>query len=74
MVVFDYEDRYQAASAELAQWLRDGKLTSHEHVVGGGVLAFPEVLLKLFAGENTGKLILRARTESETSPDTPMRP
>jgi NADPH-dependent curcumin reductase CurA len=35
-------------------------LTSHEHVVDGGVRAFPEVLLKLFTGENTGKLILRA--------------
>jgi NADPH-dependent curcumin reductase CurA len=59
MVVFHYEDRYQTASAELAQWLRAAKLTSHEHVVDGGVRAFPEVLLKLFAGENTGKLILR---------------
>jgi NADPH-dependent curcumin reductase CurA len=59
MVVFDYEDRYQAASVELAEWLRAGKLTSHEHVVDGGVRTFPEVLLKLFTGENTGKLILR---------------
>jgi NADPH-dependent curcumin reductase CurA len=59
MVVFDYEDRYQAASVELSQWLHAGKLTSHEHVVDGGVLAFPDVLLKLFTGENTGKLILR---------------
>jgi NADPH-dependent curcumin reductase len=59
MVVFDYEDQYQAASVDLAQWLHAGKLTSHEHVVDGGVHAFPEVLLKLFTGENTGKLILR---------------
>ena len=29
-----------------------------KHVVGGGVRAFPETLLKLFAGENTGKLVL----------------
>ncbi|MDT5102663.1 MAG: hypothetical protein QOI25_176, partial [Mycobacterium sp.] len=35
------------------------KVDVTEHVVDGGVRAFPEVLLKLFAGENTGKLILR---------------
>jgi NADPH-dependent curcumin reductase CurA len=28
-------------------------------VVEGGVDAFPEVLLKLFKGENFGKLVLR---------------
>jgi NADPH-dependent curcumin reductase len=31
---------------------------SREHVVGGGVSAFPETLLKLFAGENIGKMVL----------------
>jgi NADPH-dependent curcumin reductase CurA len=57
-VVFDYADRYREASAELAGWLRDGKLVSREQIVGGGVRAFPEALLKLFAGENVGKLVL----------------
>jgi NADPH-dependent curcumin reductase CurA len=60
MVVFDYEDRYHEASAQLAQWLSEGNLTSREHVVDGGVQAFPDVLAKLFSGENTGKLILKA--------------
>jgi hypothetical protein len=59
MVVFDYAARYGEAMAELAQWLREGKLVSREHIVEGGVSAFPESLLKLFAGENTGKLVLR---------------
>jgi NADPH-dependent curcumin reductase CurA len=58
MVVFDYADRYAQATAELAGWLRDGRLISREHVVPGGVRAFPETLLKLFAGENIGKLVL----------------
>ncbi len=58
MVVFDYADRYPQAIAELAGWLRDGRLISREQVVGGGVRAFPQTLLKLFAGENTGKLVL----------------
>jgi NADPH-dependent curcumin reductase CurA len=57
-VVFDYADRYPEAAAALAGWLREGKLVSREHVVEGGVQAFPETLLKLFAGENTGKMVL----------------
>jgi hypothetical protein len=58
MLVFDYEDRYPQARAELAQWLRDGRIVSREHIVGGGVAGFPGALLMLFNGANTGKLIL----------------
>jgi len=58
MLVFDYVDRYPQALAELAGWLKDGKLVSREHVVHGGVDAFPETLLMLFDGVNTGKLVL----------------
>ncbi len=58
MVVFDYADRYQEGIARLAGWMREGKLIAREQVVGGGVRAFPDTLLKLFAGENTGKLVL----------------
>ena len=55
----DYRDRYPEAVAELAGWLRDGALVSREEILDGGVRAFPEALLRLFAGENLGKLILR---------------
>jgi NADPH-dependent curcumin reductase CurA len=54
----DYSDRYPQARAELARWLRDGRLISREQIIHGGVRAFPDALLKLFAGENLGKLIL----------------
>jgi NADPH-dependent curcumin reductase CurA len=57
-VVFDYAPRYGEAVAALAGWLREGKIVSREHIVAGGVRAFPEALRKLFAGENTGKLVL----------------
>jgi NADPH-dependent curcumin reductase len=58
MVIFDYQDRFPQATAELAGWFRDGQITSREHIVHGGVGDFPDALLMLFAGENTGKLIL----------------
>jgi len=58
MVVFDYADRYPLAIAELAGLLRDGRMTSREDVVVG-IDTFPESLLKLFRGENFGKLVLQ---------------
>jgi NADPH-dependent curcumin reductase CurA len=58
MVVFDYADRYAEATAELAGWVREGRLVCREHVVRGSVTDFPDVLLMLFTGQNTGKLIL----------------
>ena len=58
MLVFDYADRYPEAMAALADWYRAGRLVAHETIVRGGVEDFPETLLKLFEGANTGKLIL----------------
>ena len=58
MVVFDYADRYPEAASAIAGWLAAGKLKSREDIVTG-FATFPETLLKLFAGENFGKLALR---------------
>jgi NADPH-dependent curcumin reductase len=57
-LVFDFADRYAEAAAEMAGWMADGKLKSFEDVASGGVASFPETLLRLFRGENTGKLVL----------------
>jgi NADPH-dependent curcumin reductase CurA len=56
-VVFDFADRYAEAAREMAGWMAEGKLKGAEDVVAG-IETFPETLLKLFRGENTGKLIL----------------
>jgi NADPH-dependent curcumin reductase len=63
MLVFDYEDRYPLALADLTGWLQDGSLVSREHVVRGSVHDFPETLLMLFDGANTGKLVLALEPE-----------
>ena len=57
-LVFDFAGRYPEAMAELTGWYRAGRLVSRETLVTGGVEDFPETLLKLFEGANTGKLIL----------------
>lgn len=58
IVVFDYADRYPEGIAQLAEWMKQGKFVSREDVVDG-LEHFPEALLKLFSGENFGKLVLR---------------
>lgn len=57
-VIFDYADRYREGVVQLADWLRTGELRSREQIIEGTVADFPEVLLGLFRGDNTGKLIL----------------
>jgi NADPH-dependent curcumin reductase len=57
-VVFDYADRYPEAVAEMSRWLSEGRLRSIEDTVRGDIDAFPGMLERLFAGENTGKLVL----------------
>lgn len=57
-VVFDYEPRYPEAIQNMAQWMTEGRLKSREDIVDG-IQTFPEALLRLFSGENFGKLVLR---------------
>jgi len=57
-VIFDYAPRFPEAGAKLAGWLDSGELRSREDVVHAGIEQFPEVLLRLFRGENTGKLVM----------------
>ena len=61
IVVFDYTERFPIAVAEMAGYLKDGRMKSREDVVVG-LATFPETLLKLFNGENFGKLVLQVAT------------
>ena len=58
IVVFDYADRFPVAVAELAGYLKDGRMKSKEDVAVG-INTFPETLMKLFNGDNFGKLVLQ---------------
>jgi len=57
-LVLDYADRYDEAIDGIGELIRTGRLNARETVVPGGVPAFPEALLGLFRGINTGKLVL----------------
>jgi len=58
-VVFDYAARYAEGARAMAGWLADGSLKSKEDIVDG-LETFPETLLKLFSGENFGKLMVKS--------------
>ena len=60
--VFDYADRYHLGVAEMAGYLKAGTMKSKEDVVVG-IDTFPETLLKLFNGENFGKLVLQVASD-----------
>ena len=57
-VVSDYLDRYAEGAREMAGWLAEGKITARDDIAEG-IENFPETLLRLFRGENMGKLSLK---------------
>ncbi len=57
-VVSDYGARLGEAAQEMGAWYAAGKLVSREDVAAG-FESFPETLLRLFRGQNTGKLVLK---------------
>ena len=58
IVVFDNAAHYSAAAREMAGWIQEGKLISPKVQVEHGIENFLPTLLKLFSGENFGKLVL----------------
>jgi NADPH-dependent curcumin reductase CurA len=57
-IVFDYAARYAEGARAIAGWIAEGKLKAREDVVDG-LETFPETLLKLYRGENFGKLVIK---------------
>jgi NADPH-dependent curcumin reductase CurA len=58
-LVFDYVKQYGDALQEMAAWRNEGTLKTREEIVDGSIEDFQPTLMKLFAGENTGKLVLQ---------------
>jgi NADPH-dependent curcumin reductase CurA len=57
-VVMDHAAQFPKALQEMGGWLASGELKSREDIVEG-LENFPDTLLKLFSGENFGKLVLK---------------
>jgi hypothetical protein len=61
-VVLDFAAGFAEAARKIAGWMRAGTLKSREDIVSG-LETFPEALLKLYSGENIGKLVLAVTPE-----------
>ncbi|KAL4899431.1 hypothetical protein BDW74DRAFT_109979 [Aspergillus multicolor] len=66
-IVFDFAKQYDAAREELSSWLAQGKLARKDHILTGGLEAAPKGLVDLYAGVNTGKLMVEVAPVSETA-------
>ncbi len=53
-----YPQTFAAATAQLTQWMQQGKLRLPEHVING-IDGFPQALITLFNGGHTGKLLVK---------------
>jgi len=58
LIVFDWEERFPEAIAQLSAWHKDGRLVLREDLRTGGIDAYPDVLNELYTGRNNGKLVL----------------
>ena len=65
-LVLDHLARLDHLPAELVAWVRDGALSYKEDVVEGLENA-PQALLRLLAGENRGKMIVRVGSDPTLS-------
>jgi NADPH-dependent curcumin reductase CurA len=61
-VVTDYLARYAEGARDLGAWVAEGKIKSREDIAVG-LESFPETLLRLFSGENVGKLVLEVTAD-----------
>ncbi len=60
LLVFDFAPRYEEAIAQLADWVRQGKLHYQEEIQDG-LEACPGAIARLYRGENLGKSLIRLR-------------
>ena len=57
-LILDHRDRFAQAVETLLPWIAEGRLKGLEEIVEGLEKA-PEALLRLLAGENQGKMLVR---------------
>jgi NADPH-dependent curcumin reductase CurA len=62
-IVLDYARRFPEALEKLSTWMAEGKLHERNHVVDGLERA-PEALTMLFAGANTGKMMVKVAPDA----------
>ncbi|WP_208379096.1 NADP-dependent oxidoreductase [Cumulibacter soli] len=63
LLVFDFQDEFDQARAQLRSWVEDGKVKVVQDVLEG-IEQLPQALVGLLAGENVGKRMVRVAEQS----------
>lgn len=63
-VIFDHAPEHGAARADLARWVREGKLNYIEEVLEG-IEHAPDAIAGLYRGDNLGKRLIRIKNASK---------
>src|SRR5207244_1516470 len=66
-IILDYASRFMEAAKQLGRWKMFGKLKDRETIVEGLEKA-SDAINMLFTGGNTGKLIVKVRSNYATAP------
>ncbi len=59
-LVTNFAERYPEGIAQMARWMKDGKIKYRETIVEGFENA-PRALIGVLSGENTGKMLVKMR-------------
>ncbi len=57
-VIFDHDEHLPRTRADIARWLREGKLAYREDILEG-IERAPDAIAGLYRGENLGKRLIR---------------
>jgi len=57
-LVYNFADRFGEGMAQMAKWIKEGKIKYRETIVEGFENA-PPALIGVLSGENTGKMIVK---------------
>jgi NADPH-dependent curcumin reductase CurA len=58
-LVFQFADKFQQGIAQMAEWIKDGRLTYKEDIVAG-FDNMPQAFIGMLSGDNTGKRLVKA--------------
>lgn len=61
-LIFQFQDKWKDGIVQMAEWLKEGKLTYRETVVDG-IEHAPDAFIGLFRGDNIGKQLVRVAKE-----------
>lgn len=59
MLVSDFSDKHPEGLAQIAEWLREGKLKYHETINEGGIESAPAAFISMLKGGNIGKQLVK---------------